>query len=109
MTTASWTCRIERRRAEELVAANRLYRQTAEESGEARVTELLDELERLLVDLAASPDTLSAEDLERSVTRIDANGLLFKVRVLVVGGARTAEADADTSWPELIAAEQHGT
>jgi hypothetical protein len=72
----------DRRRAEDLVAANRLYRQTAEDSGEARVTELLDELERLLVDLAASPDTVSSADLEKVRTRIDANGLLFKVRVL---------------------------
>lgn len=72
----------ERRRAGELVTANRLYRQTAEETGEARVTELLDELERLLVDLAASPDTLSAQDMEDVRKRIDANGLLFKVRVL---------------------------
>ena len=76
---------IERRRAEELVAANRLYRQTAEESGEARVTELLDELERLLVDLATSPDTVSSKDMENVRTRIDANGLLFKVRVLSSG------------------------
>ena len=72
----------ERRRAGELVTANRLYRQTAEETGESRVTELLDELERLLVDLAASPDTLSAQDMEDVRKRIDANGLLFKVRVL---------------------------
>jgi hypothetical protein len=72
----------ERQRAEDLVAANRLYRQTAEESGEVRVMELLDELERLLVDLAASPDSLSANDLEQVRQRIDANGLLFKVRVL---------------------------
>ena len=72
----------ERRRAEELVTANRLYRQTAEESGEARLTELLDELERLLVDLAASPDTLSAADMQGVRQRIEANSLLFKVRVL---------------------------
>lgn len=71
-----------RERAEELVTANRLYRQTAEETGEARVTELLDELERLLVDLATSPDKLSAQDMENVRKRIDANGLLFKVRVL---------------------------
>ena len=72
----------ERERAEELVAANRLYRQTAADTGEARITELLDELERLLVDLATSPDELSAEDVERVRQRIEANGLLFKVRVL---------------------------
>ena len=72
----------ERRRAEELVTANRLYRQTAEQSGEARVTELLDELERLLVDLATAPDTMSPRDMEQVRQRIDENGLLFKVRVL---------------------------
>ena len=56
---------IERERAEELVAANRLYRQTATATGDAAVSELLDELERILVELAAGPDTLSARDIER--------------------------------------------
>jgi hypothetical protein len=73
---------LERQRAEELVVANRLYRQTADETGEARVSELLDELERILVDLAASPDTLSQEEMANVRQRIDSNGLLFKVRVL---------------------------
>lgn len=72
----------ERKRAEELVAANRLYRQTAEAAGEGRIRELLDELERLLVELAASPDQMSADDMEHVRDRIDANGLLFKVRVM---------------------------
>jgi hypothetical protein len=72
----------ERERAEELVAANRLYRQTAEATGEKRITALLDELERVLVELAATPDSLTAEEMERVRERIDANGLLFKVRVL---------------------------
>jgi hypothetical protein len=72
----------ERRRAEELVAANRLYRQTAAASGEARIRELLDELERLLVELAASPDQMSADDMDNVRDRIDATGLLFKVRVM---------------------------
>ena len=72
----------ERQRAEELVAANRLYRQTAKATGEARITELLDELERLLVELAATRDDPSAAEVEQVQQRIDANGLLFKVRVL---------------------------
>ncbi|HXG53968.1 MAG TPA: hypothetical protein VNJ03_01195 [Vicinamibacterales bacterium] len=72
----------ERARASELVAANRLYRQTAAATGEARVTELLDQLEQVLVELAASPDTLSADDMDSVRQRIDANGLLFKVRVV---------------------------
>jgi hypothetical protein len=74
--------RTERQRAEELVAANRLYRQTAAATGEARIEELLDELERLLVELAASPDQLSTEEMGQVRERLDANGLLFKVRVL---------------------------
>lgn len=73
---------LERERAEELVTANRLYRQTATASGDASVTQLLDELERLLVELAASPDQLSPEDMERVQQRIAAKDLLFKVRVV---------------------------
>jgi len=72
----------ERDRATDLVAANRLYRQSAVASGETSVIELLDQLEELLVELAASPDKLSSEDLDSVRKRIDSNGLLFKVRVL---------------------------
>lgn len=72
----------ERERAQELVAANRLYRQAASENGEIQVSQLLDELERLLVELAASPDQLATEDMERVQQRIAAKDLLFKVRVV---------------------------
>lgn len=72
----------ERRRAEDLVAANRLYRQTATSTGDARIIELLDELERVLVDLAAAPDSLSPQEMEIVRQRIETNNLLFKVRVL---------------------------
>jgi hypothetical protein len=59
-----------------------LYRQAAAASGEARIKNLLDELERLLVELAVSPDQLSSDEMERVKERLDVNGLLFKVRVL---------------------------
>jgi hypothetical protein len=72
----------ERDRALDLVAANRLYRQTASERGDTAITELLDDLERLLVELAASPDQLSSEDLAQVQQRIAADDLLFKVRVI---------------------------
>lgn len=72
----------ERERALDLVAANRLYRQTATERGDAAITELLDDLERLLVELAASPDHLSSDDLAQVQQRIAADDLLFKVRVV---------------------------
>jgi hypothetical protein len=72
----------ERDRAEQLVESNRLYRQAAEANGDTALTALLDELERVLVDVAASPATLSAADMEDVRQRIDNAGLLFKVRVV---------------------------
>jgi len=72
----------ERERAEELVSANRLYRQTAAATGDRAIADLLDELERVLVDIAASPEKLSASELNEVRQRIDAAGLLFKVRVM---------------------------
>jgi hypothetical protein len=72
----------ERERAEELVAANRLYRQTAAATGDAAVSELLDELERVLVELSASPDELTATEMDNVRQRIESRNLLFKVRVV---------------------------
>jgi len=72
----------ERERAEDLVAANRLYRQVAHQTGDVALRQLLDELERLLVELAASPDQLSTGDMQQVQQRIAAEDLLFKVRVV---------------------------
>jgi hypothetical protein len=77
--------RPERDRAEELVAANRLYRQTASESGDGAVGELLDDLERLLVELATRPDHVSTDEIERMRQRVAAKDLLFKLRVVSDG------------------------
>jgi len=71
----------ERERAEDLVAANRLYRQTAARTGDTRVSSVLDELEPLLIEIAHSPDRLTPEELEKLRQRIEAGGILFKVRV----------------------------
>ncbi len=72
----------ERARAEQLVAANRLYRQTAVATGDTGIADLLDELERVLVDLAASPEQVSSDALNEVRQRIESRSLLFKVRVL---------------------------
>lgn len=72
----------ERARAEQLVAVNRLYRQTALSTGDANMASVLDDLERVLVDIAASPATVSQEDLYSVRRRIDSKELLFKVRVV---------------------------
>jgi hypothetical protein len=72
----------ERNRAEQLLAANRLYRQTASTSGDEGIAQVLDDLELLLVDLAAAPEQVSADDLTEIRRRIESKGLLIKVRVL---------------------------
>ena len=73
---------LERSRAEQLVAANRLYRQTAASTGDAAMASVLDDLERVLVDIAAGPQTVSQEDLDSVRRRIESKELLFKVRVV---------------------------
>jgi hypothetical protein len=72
----------ERERAERLAADNRLYRQTALANGNQALAAVLDDLEQVLVDVAASPDLLTPADLVEVRQRIDSKGLLFKVRVL---------------------------
>jgi hypothetical protein len=73
---------VERTRAEQLLSANRLYRQTAVDTGNLVLAQVLDDLEQVLVDITASPDQVSPEDLAAVQQRIDAKGLLLKMRVL---------------------------
>ncbi len=72
----------EQQRARELVTANRLYRQTAQTAGEAAVASVLEELERVLVEIANSPAEVSSVQLAQLQKRIEAKGILFKVRVI---------------------------
>jgi hypothetical protein len=74
--------RSERRFAEELVPENRLYRQALARSGESALSDVLGDLERVLVEIANGPPELSAPRLEEIRNRIEAEGILFKVRVV---------------------------
>lgn len=62
--------------ARDLLAANRLYRQSAGQGGNPRIAALLDELEPFLLELA------HAEEMDDLRQRIDDRALLFKVRVV---------------------------
>jgi hypothetical protein len=73
------------RRAEDLVEENRLYRQTALKEGDQAMASTLDELERVLLDIANSPVELTPAAFETIRKRIEAQGLLFKVRVVKQG------------------------
>lgn len=72
----------ERQLADDLVASNRLYRQTAQQMGQAHVAGVLDELERVLVEVARGPSTVSRRQLADIQQRIEAQGILFKVKVI---------------------------
>ena len=72
----------DRSRAEQLVADSRLYRQTAEDTGDVALSELLDEIERVLTEVAATPQSGSSRDLADVRRRIESRDLLFKVRIV---------------------------
>ena len=72
----------EQERAVDLVSENRLYRQTAGHTGDSAVASVLDELERVLLDITHAPSRLSAGELEKLRQRLEAEGILFKIRVL---------------------------
>jgi len=68
-------------RAEELLVANRLYRQSASAAGERALSDVLDDLERVLLEAAHGPAS-SGEEVENVRRRAEAEGALFKIRVL---------------------------
>jgi len=72
----------EQRRAEDLLQENRLYRQTALQEGDAGLASVLDELERVLLDVAHSPEEVTPAQLEAIQKKIEGRGILFKVRVV---------------------------
>ncbi|MBI3405071.1 MAG: hypothetical protein HY046_06395 [Acidobacteria bacterium] len=72
----------EQQSADDLVLANRLYRQTAAQSGETRLVSLLDELERTLLEISHGPKELSKAEMDRLRKRISQRELLFKLRVV---------------------------
>lgn len=73
-------------RAEDLVASNRIYRQTAARHGDARVAAVLSDIEPILVELKNAGTSLSGEKLAQLQQRIESKGLLFKVRVINAQG-----------------------
>jgi hypothetical protein len=72
----------EQSRAADLLTENRLYRQTAAHTGNTAVTGVLEELERVLVDIAHQPSSMPAAEVEKLRERLRGEGILFKIRVL---------------------------
>ncbi len=81
----------EQQRAQDLIGENRLYRQAALRTGDKSVSNVLDELERVLLDVAHSPSKLNSAEFEQIRQRIEADGILFKIRVV---GSNLREREA---------------
>lgn len=72
----------EQKQARDLLDANHLYRVSAQRTGDPQIEKLLDELGRVLTEIANGPSDLSPADLQQIRSRIQSEGLLFKVRVV---------------------------
>jgi len=85
---------FEQQTAEDLLESNRLYRQTAARNGDVATAGLLDDLERVLLEIAHSPSEVSARQLEELRRQIEDRGILFKVKVF---GSRVEQSAGSTN------------
>ena len=72
----------EQARAGDLVAVNRIIRQSALQSGDAQVADILEDLERVLLEIANAPANATSNDLTDLQSRITREDLLFRLRVI---------------------------
>jgi anti-sigma-K factor RskA len=83
----------DRARAADLVAAGRVYRRSADALGEAATSELLEDLERVLLDVANSSPEDAPEELRDVRGRIEQQDLVFRLRVVGAELRRRQRAD----------------
>jgi hypothetical protein len=79
---ASPDIRLAQERARDLVSESRLFRQSASLSGDNEFLSLLDDLERVLTDVANSPAHITSPELRQIQQRIESRGLIFKIRIV---------------------------
>ena len=72
----------EQGRAVDLVAANRLLRQSAEQNKDIVIADMLEDLERVLLEIANAPADASSNELTDLQSRISDEDLLFRLRVI---------------------------
>jgi hypothetical protein len=87
---------FEQEQARNLVDNGRLYRETAKLNGDLELASVLEDLERVLVDVASSPEQLNTKDMKSLRARIEDDSLLFKVRALT---ATVREREKTLSTP----------
>jgi len=85
----------EQAEARELLDSNHLYRVSSQQAGDPQVARLLDQLGRVLAEIANGPSEVTPGDLEQVRHTIQSEGLLFKVRVI------GSEVNSRARRPEL--------
>ena len=85
----------EQAEARDLLDSNHLYRVSSQQAGDPQVARLLDQLGRVLAEIANGPAEVSPGDLEQVRHTIQSEGLLFKVRVI------SSEVNSKVRRPEL--------
>ena len=68
--------------ARQLLPDNRLYRQALPRGSDPMMASALEHLERVLQEVANSPDKLNGADVERIEREMNTDSLLFQIRVL---------------------------
>lgn len=86
-------------RAADLVGENRLYRQTALRTGDTAMAGVLDDLERVLVDISHEPSQMSRTELENLQHRLESEGILFKIRLLGTNVKQQQDPDRPVGRP----------
>jgi hypothetical protein len=90
----------EQERASDLASENRLYRQAALRTGDTAMAGVLDDLERVLVDIAHEPAQMAPAELENLQHRMESAGILFKIRVLGTNVKQKQEAVGSVGRPD---------
>jgi predicted anti-sigma-YlaC factor YlaD len=72
----------EQQQARDLLDTNHLYRLSAQRAGDPQIADLLDDLGRVLAEIANAPADASPDDLRQIRSQIQSDNLLFKVRVI---------------------------
>jgi len=85
----------EQAQARELLDSNHLYRVSSQQAGDPQVARLLDQLGRVLAEIANGPAEVTPGDLQQVRHTIQSEGLLFKVRVV------SSEVNSKVRRPEL--------
>jgi hypothetical protein len=89
----------EQERLSDLLPANRLYRQSATRSGQTQVSGLLDEIERVLLEVEHGPAPMTESERDALRRRIDSEGILFRLRVLSARVRELERASAPETHP----------